>query len=98
MELVEIAVLVLVWLVCHSVYDWWTSRHADKGDVVVVILNGQTTSHDPGHTSLELNHNGEERDADGYPNMIEVGDLRIRAYPRIREWHSLGAVNVREGS
>jgi hypothetical protein len=98
MELVEIIVLVTVWLVCRWVYDWWRGCRAEKGSVVVVIFNGQTISADAGHASLEPNHDGEERDEDGHPRVIEVGDLRIKAYPRIHEWHSIGAVNVKEGS
>lgn len=96
MELVEIVVLVIVWWACHRVYDWWTRCHADTGSVVVVIFNGQSA--DAGRASLESHLDDEEHEVDGPPRVIEVGDLRIRAYPHIREWHRLGAVNVREGS
>ncbi len=44
MELVEMVVLVTIWLVCRWVYDWWTGCRAEKGSVVVVIFNGQTTA------------------------------------------------------
>lgn len=98
MELVEIVVLVIVWLVCRWVYDWWMGCRTEKGSVVVVIFNGQTTAADAGRTSSGPNHSEEERDEDGHLRAIEVGNLRIRAYPRIREWHSIGAVNVKEGS
>jgi hypothetical protein len=99
MGVVDIAVLIFVYLACRWIVQLLTMRHrdADESHVVVVICNGQTDVADEWRKLLEPSRNGDELSEDERPKVIEVGGLRIKAYPCVREWHGLGAVSVKEG-